>query len=282
MIDKPPLGSPGHQSERAVLPGSLVVRWKRARKNRATSVATFMPNRLALEALVEIESMIDAIETATATLDDPTVSQFFGRIHSYFADALDGVFERRPSRLMDAARDLIEVAVLLRDFRHEPQRFDKWKRVTEEDRPQEFGFNKLLRKYPADPLTWIGENPDETLQEYIYHSRTVHPAFPLTEDLELSRGFEPDDASFIQLAFDAVEVIRHTMCALAQAVQWLGQVAPNLELGDEPSPFDDDSATRRRVERHFEWLAANKTEQFTAAFEEMYGNCAPRRRRSST
>ncbi len=147
--------------------------------------------------------------------------EFVARVSSDFWDGVDGVLKNKVPSVLDPCRDLMELTMLFREFRLAPSGFRRWSSIKEPNSLGEFKFGKLARRFPDQPLEGF-RDVDAALTEYTEHSRTLHPQFPLTFPLELSR--EPANlpkGAVLPWALSMIlEVLRHTHSALVEFGLW--------------------------------------------------------------
>jgi hypothetical protein len=233
---------------------------------------------LALDALDSLERDVATLEDASAALGDHNIQLLMRRIRMDLRDAFDGLLEGHHARILEPSRDLMEVAVLIRDFRREPQRYEKWLTIKEEDRPREFSFGRLLHKYP-DEAIYPGADPGALFTEYTMHSRTLHPAAPLTFPIELSRADDiPADLAVPWSAPSVAEILLHGIAALIEAIQWLVKLNSEFNTELEVTSIGENGPAQLWLENYFEWQQREKPEELAALIDEGHGRYAPRRK----
>lgn len=198
----------------------------------------------------EDSGTLDALEAASRLLYGTTdwvakvpatlAAEFASRLTSDFEDGVDGVLENKMSAVLDPCRDLMELSVLFREFRLRPASFDRWQRPKEVHHSGEFGFGRLVKRFPDLPL--IGyPDAESAFTEYTQHSRTLHPQVPLTDLNELARAPEqlPEFAAREWALSMTVEVLRHTMITLQEFHIWHAERA-DLATIDARTEIDID------------------------------------------
>jgi hypothetical protein len=189
------------------------------------------------------------------------------RVHSDVQDAINGVLTGKSAAIMDACRDLMELAALLRDFREEPQRIAKWVKSDESNRGRDFGFSHLMRK-SGKPLEFMGTNVSANLAEYTYHSRNLHPAMWKGNSSELDRSAElPQDAHRpFWLASFGSETVKHGLAAAFQLLLWFAKQKSDQEPEDFVFPPPND-AMRSWLDTHYQWMEDNVDRKQYKEFE---------------
>jgi len=191
---------------------------------------------------------LDAIEAASRLLfgiadwvakqPAPLAAEFASRITSDFIDAIDGMLEHKLCAVLDPSRDLMELSVLFREFHLHPGSFDEWQRADEVHRLGKFSFGRLLAKHRERPISGLSDI-ESAFAEYTQHSRTLHPAAPLTDRNELARA--P-----VRLSVDGVlewahrmtsETLRHTMIAFLEFIAWHAE-RPDRVVADSTVEID--------------------------------------------
>ena len=146
-----------------------------------------------------------------------------GEIANLLRDAVRAVLSGTESilanpdpRVLDEARQLMEIEFLLLDFSRTPERLGAWRDLPESERSEQFGFDALRRREEKAQ----GIPPQRSLferEEYRLHGSTVHPQ-PLSSDVPVSA---PDAAS--GLFYDAADLIHHAARVLTAGLAAAGQ-----------------------------------------------------------
>lgn len=175
----------------------------------------------ALDALEAASRLLYGTADWVAKVPAPLAAEFASRLTSDFEDGIDGVLETKMSAVLDPCRDLMELSVLFREFRLRPASFDQWQRPKVVHHSGEFGFGRLVKRFPDLPLTGYPD-AESAFTEYTQHSRTLHPQVPLTDLNELARAPEqiPEVATGEWALSMTVEVLRHTMITLQEFHIW--------------------------------------------------------------
>ncbi|MFC7926919.1 hypothetical protein [Microbacterium laevaniformans] len=178
----------------------------------------------ALDALEAMTRIIAATELWVDVAPAPLAKEFVGRISSDFWDGVDGVLKNKVPSVLDPCRDLMELQMLFREFRLAPSGFKRWSNIKDPNSLGDFKFGRLARRFPDQPLQGF-RDVDAALTEYTQHSRTLHPQFPLTFPLELSRepANLPEGAVLPWALSMILEVLRHTHSALVEFGVWHGE-----------------------------------------------------------
>lgn len=214
-----------------------------------------------------LEGLNELIQRQPAEL----AGEFVTRITSDFIDGLDGMLEHKVSAVLDPCRDLMELSVLFREFRVLPHRFDRWREIDEVNRLRDFSFGRLLKNRKDHPISGFG-NIESALAEYTQHSRTLHPAVPLTNPNELARapGLVPPEAVLDWAHAMGSEVLRHTMIAFEQFIEWhIDRIAPVDELEIDIDP-DDWAVVYNWFDRTRGEQASRIPPEFMEAIEALY------------
>lgn len=191
-------------------------------------------------ALNDAARWLDAIQQWSAESDTPPYSQLARRVGNDYRDGLEGMLTHRLPLVLDACRDLMEVTVLVRDFRREPQRLTKWMKTQEDERPRDFGFTKLAKKHSAseEGNRFMTADLDDFVEEYAAHSRTLHPAMWLTDETELTRESQAPRDHYLWAASMTYEIVKHTMAANLQLVLWLADRETPADPRTDDRDFD--------------------------------------------
>lgn len=192
-------------------------------RSRTLSVLAEEPSG-ALDAVEAMTRILAATELWVDVAPASLAKEFVGRISSDFWDGIDGVMRNKLSSVLDPCRDLMELTMLFREFRLAPTGFKRWSNIKDPNSLGDFKFGRLARRFPGQPLQGF-RDVDAALTEYTEHSRTLHPQFPLTFPLELSR--EPvnfSERAVLPWALSMIlEVLRHTHSALVEFGVWHGE-----------------------------------------------------------
>lgn len=105
-------------------------------------------------------------------------------------------------RVLDEARHLMEIEFLFRDFARSPERLHMWRRLSDDQRTQQFGF-AALRTREERALGVDGGHILFDEEEYRFHSLSVHPQ-PLGHRRPLP---SPDETT--GLFRDAADLLHH-------------------------------------------------------------------------
>lgn len=232
----------------------------------------------------EDSGALDALEAASRLLYGTTdwvakvpatlAAEFASRLTSDFEDGIDGVLENKMSAVLDPCRDLMELSVLFREFRLRPASFDQWQRPKEVHHSGEFGFGRLVKRFPDLPLTGYPD-AESALTEYTQHSRTLHPQVPLTDLNELARApaHLPELAAREWAVSMTVEVLRHTMITLQEFHTWhaervdLATIDAHTEIDID---LDDIEAVHGWLERRSEGQENRIPADLADAFQAPY------------
>lgn len=232
----------------------------------------------------EAGGALDAIEATSRFLygmDDwvrkapvPLAPEFVSRITSDFVDGIDGMLEHKVSAVLDPCRDLMELSVLFREFRLRPISFEQWQRADQVHYLGQFSFGRLLKRHPNERITGFPDI-EEAFVEYTQHSRTLHPAMPLTDGLELARApLQLPSADALGWALSmAAETLRHTMIALEEFNLWhldrvdAEEIDPTVDIDIN---FDDVKVVQDWLQRHKENQKGQIPPEFAEAVQAPY------------
>ena len=148
-------------------------------------------------------------------------------------------------RVLDEARQLMEIEFLLLDFSRTPERLAVWRDLPEHKRSEQFGFDALRRREEKAQ----GIPPQRSLferEEYRLHGSTVHP-HPLSHEAQLP---PPDEAS--GLFYDAADLIHHATCVLTAGLAAAGKTGAGSpqQLEAQLPPLDAVQVANRMIDEH--------------------------------
>ena len=236
---------------RNLLPIPPTVRAALERQDQQRATALFwIAGPMMAPAMPALESLLldaERMVTLAEELGETPQLELAQRVYNDVLDAIDGMLLARDARVLESCRDLMELTVLFRDFEKQPARFVKWQKVPEGERMRAFGFEKLLRKYPDEPVPYLGPDLDALSIEYTLHSRTLHPAMYLGPRQNLSRSIPEDQLDAVLFYSGMVtEIVRHGTAAVAVLLVFLLTTQdgsdPDREYDIEFDYWEDDNA----------------------------------------
>ncbi|GAA3027760.1 hypothetical protein [Microbacterium dextranolyticum] len=228
----------------------------------------------ALDAIEATSRFLHGMDDWVRKVPAPLATEFVARITSDFIDGVDGVLEHKVSAVLDPARDLMELSVLFREFRLRPKSFEQWQRADQVHHLGQFSFGRLLKRHPGERITGFPDI-EEAFAEYTQHSRTLHPAMPLVDGLELARApLQLPAAGVLTWVLAMIaETLRHAMIAVEEFNLWhvaredAEEIDPSVDIDID---LEDIKVVRRWLQTHTEAQKDRVPPEFMKAFQAPY------------